>query len=576
MSRGNSKNKHSEKQRAKRRRVPRTPRLEPLESRWLRAGNVLASVVHGNLIITEDPLTAGTDNQIQVDQIGVPPGTFNIVGGGTTTVNGGAAATLPGVVKGVIIDLNGGDDQLTVTTSLIGGNLTIDMGDGDNTALITATTVRRNVTVIGGAGRDDVGILGSTIGSNVVIDSGDGDNRNDIGGDFDFLSTTTAIHPVRIRGGLRVEGGIDSDDVSIQNTTISKDAALHLGDGDNDVTISGITRIAGQLEESGGIGPDKVLLGRSFGDVSDTRIEGIASFNLGGGANDVLINKMTLSRGLSVFTQDGDDDVTISNSIIGGEAVLNLAGGDNRVRIYTNFELEFGIVTTTIRGVLTINTNDGDDQVTITSTELLRGANLSLGGGDNSTFIESTRSGGALNYGGGIGSDDLQMFDTTIQGHATLALGAGDNDVTINSSTILQNFNVIGGADADDLFLETVTVGGITTLMTVAGDDLIQINDSIFQNRFNLKAGDGDDTVLVENLAGTATATAFVGQAQFLLGRGDDFLQLGFAADATRLARFENVTKNDVLDGGDGTDDLDENNATYAFGTSPKKKNFEA
>lgn len=551
----------------------RTSRLEPLESRWMRAGNVLAAVVQGNLVITEDPATPATDNQIQIDQIGVPFGTFNITGGGTTTVNGGAAATLPGVVKDINVDLDGGDDLVTVTTAVIGGNLKIEMGVGDNTVLITNTEVRRNLTVTGENNRDDLGILDSTIGANLLFKPFCGVNRMQIGDDLN--PRTQSFAPVDIRGSLRMEGNCDIDDVSIVNTTVSKDVALHLGEGVNDVTISGITAFGGPLNISSGVFADKVVLGNSNGKATDTLLIGDVSLNLGDGDNDVLIKKMTMGSGLTITSKIGDDDVTISNTIIGGQAIMNLGAGDHEVLITTDPADPDG-VTTTIRGALAIHTQGGDDTITITRSAILRNVSLGLGRGTNNSFLDPMKIGGTLNYAGGAEDDDIELFNTTILGHAVFALGAGDNDVTITSTSVQQNFTLVGGANDDDIFLETLSVKGLTIIQTLAGNDTIQINDSLFQNRFTLDSGKGDDTVLIENLAGTATVTTFVGRAKLDLGAGDDFLQIGVAADATRLARFENVTKEDILDGGKGFDDLDLNNATFAFPTSPIIKRFEA
>src|SRR5262245_43982220 len=92
-----------------RRKLNRSQRfIEPLERRALLAGNVLAAVTAGNLVITGD----ASDNNIEVQQLS--NGNWQVSGTGTM-INGVTTAFVSNVpVANVTADLGAGNDTANI------------------------------------------------------------------------------------------------------------------------------------------------------------------------------------------------------------------------------------------------------------------------------------------------------------------------------------------------------------------------------------------------------------------------------------------------------------------------------
>src|SRR5262245_314780 len=88
--------------------------IEPLERRALLAGNVLAAVTAGNLVVTGDV----GDNNIEVQQLA--NGTWQ-VSGTSTTINGVPSFTTPAAVASVMVDLGAGNDTANIHNGSVTG-----------------------------------------------------------------------------------------------------------------------------------------------------------------------------------------------------------------------------------------------------------------------------------------------------------------------------------------------------------------------------------------------------------------------------------------------------------------------
>src|SRR3954471_17120751 len=120
----------------KKRSTARRLFLEYLESRQVLAGNVLASVVHGQLNITGD----AADNGVTLRT--AAGGGLEVVGtsagGAATTINGQANFTTTAAIRGTNIDLRAGNDTLAISSD---ANV-----DAAIAALVTASTNGTNVS----------------------------------------------------------------------------------------------------------------------------------------------------------------------------------------------------------------------------------------------------------------------------------------------------------------------------------------------------------------------------------------------------------------------------------------------
>ena len=128
--------------------------LEMLEHRLLLDGNVTAVLSGGHLVVTGDAL----DNNVVIDQAGLPDDQYRVSpGDALTTINGAGAETIVGGVIGdVRIKLKDGHDVLRVIDVDVLRNLTIDAGAGHNQVTVDPSTVGRDLTVKCRDGSDDV------------------------------------------------------------------------------------------------------------------------------------------------------------------------------------------------------------------------------------------------------------------------------------------------------------------------------------------------------------------------------------------------------------------------------------
>jgi hypothetical protein len=186
--------------------------VERLEARDVPAGNVLAALVGGNLVLAgdgagnsvqvsvegDDLVVAGDDTTIngeeQVvfeDAGGIPANLAVALGGGADTLDisgveiGGSAVIL---TDGLLSDFFGGaDDTVTLTDVTVGGYLAITTGGGDDSATLDTVDVGDAALVTMGSGDDDLTLAGaSTFAAAVVLDGGRGEDTVTIDEDTDF------------------------------------------------------------------------------------------------------------------------------------------------------------------------------------------------------------------------------------------------------------------------------------------------------------------------------------------------------------------------------------------------------
>jgi hypothetical protein len=312
--------------------------FESLEQRQLLAGDVLVSVVHGNLKIEGD----ANDNQIEI-AAGAEAHTVVITGLDETNlrlvdretgVPGPAESELVVSVRGgAKIDLGDGDDAITMTAPNLRGNLSINTGDGDDQVVVNNAT---DATV---SGLNNGGVLAGVRGD-LKIRTGAGD---------DTVIATNAL----VRGRLHIDTGSDNDSVELggvaaENTALSGgfvDASLRgrggvhvsLGDGNDIVNVQGIA--ASHLHLAAGDGDDSVVIA----DVDVHRL----SVNAGAGNDDVSVADSVFAS-LGVKLGDGDDTLALGGAeakfalLLGGmgEDTLNELAENNLVHDLTRgFEL---------------------------------------------------------------------------------------------------------------------------------------------------------------------------------------------------------------------------------------------
>ena len=211
--------------------------LESLENRQLLAGDVEVRVTGGG-----DLRLDGDDESNQVSLLTLPNGDMTVVGNDGTTINGAASQTFSGVTDDVRVNLRDGNNLLLLDGTRIPDRLTVRTGDGSDVLFINPQD-------------QDV-----VIGGNVSINLGDGDN-----------SLVSLEGGVEVAGRMSVRMGDGIDDITLRSIAMNDRVRINTGDGSDDVAISS-GQMAARSRFNLGSGDDRVLL--KFGQFTDLRING--------------------------------------------------------------------------------------------------------------------------------------------------------------------------------------------------------------------------------------------------------------------------------------------------------------
>jgi hypothetical protein len=221
-------------------------RVEPLEGRWVPAGNVTATVDHGDLVVTGD----AESNNVEIIQTAEG---IQVIGDFGTTVNGGASFTAVGVTKDVVVSLGDGDDTLGMALN-VPRDLTIVLGAGGNVVnfggfldapvvpVTNGVVVGRDLVISAGSGANTLLIFESQVGRKTEINLGDG-------GNFMLVFHTT------FGGKTEVTSGAGMDSFEIDSSTFVGKTEINTGAGDDTLTLTGCT-FQSKTELNGGDGFD--------------------------------------------------------------------------------------------------------------------------------------------------------------------------------------------------------------------------------------------------------------------------------------------------------------------------------
>jgi hypothetical protein len=148
--------------------------FESLEPRLTLAGNVTASLVGADLLITGDAqanvisvVETENDGQFVIlaesDSSGVP-----------TTLNGtpNGSAKISSVTGNIVINLVAGHDVVTVANLSHAGDLTIDGGAGDDSVSLANVSLAGTITVHTGTDQNVVTLFGLELTGDLIVDAG--------------------------------------------------------------------------------------------------------------------------------------------------------------------------------------------------------------------------------------------------------------------------------------------------------------------------------------------------------------------------------------------------------------------
>lgn len=407
-------------------RQPRAARgrllhVEPLETRRVMAGNVLAEVIDGTLFIDGDDQVNG----IAIYGTGTP---------GEVRVTGTPAAA---------DDVTYLNDQTGHLTFVVTGDIVIRMGAGNDGVELNSVNIPRDLTIDTGDGLDRVS-LGSVVGPDgrpvapyiawpapgvvvpgaMVLHPGQTPTYQ-VGEILNPLYTPLNQSPgsVFVTRDLSIDTGKASDYVYLGYTQVAGNYALRSGDGDDVFVV-------------------RALSSRNL------------DVGLGRGNDLANIASLTTRVQMTIETGFGDDFLSFANSHSRGPAAF-LGGHDNN---------QFYIGTSVFSGTLYVGMGADHDRVTISSSMLLGNSTFVTGTGSDRIDIDYSF-GRFVSVDLGMAVDALVVRGSALD-NIYAAMGEGDDHLSLVGTRILHPFIIDGGTGLNDVLH---SYGSVTQYIATPG-----------------------------------------------------------------------------------------------------------
>lgn len=435
--------------------------------------------------------------------------------------------------KVTTLDAGNGDDKITVTKSTIStlnagnGNDIITLGDGAKVSKLNA-----------GNGDDTISVSSKANVANATIDGGAGTNSLKLtDGKVDLTKTTlTNISAISGEGklkasqlnGIALNLGTERLDAAGESTGTYDAAKLEVA-ADKASGAIDLTKVAVAEESTGhelnitNVKNSSIKLNNdSLGNSDDAANTDATKVTITGTAgNDVI----TLESGkvTSLDSNEGNDKVTIASAA--SVNTLNLNNGANTVTVagkVNALTAGAGDDNVNVSGeVSTLTTGTGNDTISVSG----KVKTLNAGDGDDKISVTA---GEVDTLNAGAGADTISVA----AGARVKDLDAGDGDdiIAITAGAVIKNLN--GGGGTNTLKLENGVVDlsttKLTNIQTITGRGKIQSSDitnkqitlgSEKLNAWNEGTGEYDITELEIKGKGTA-ATDNINLQQLKIAAG--------------------------------------------------------
>ena len=268
--------------------------IEPLEPRYMLSGNIVATLIGGDLWIQGDELDNDISLEIIEDQV-------VLVGNADTTINGSESSFVvsegDNSVDKIFASLRDGDDQFIVGSGVqVTDSTHIITGDGNDTIGLDGLQSNDPVWIFSGSGNDAVAVNDGQL-DRLYVDTGSG---------ADLIS----IEGTEVADKTRLITGSGDDEVVVRDATLDDKVVVRTNSGDDSLVIEN-TQVNDRLVVSGGSGDDFVR-------IDDTTIDGRTRlFQNSGDDNVQILGTSVLNGSVQVFGSSGTDQQEISATVTG-------------------------------------------------------------------------------------------------------------------------------------------------------------------------------------------------------------------------------------------------------------------
>jgi hypothetical protein len=266
--------------------------------------------------------------------------------------------------------------------------------------------------------------------------------------------------------------------------------------------------VGGNLRIEGDAEANKILI-TSGAEAGAFVITGLDGTTLNDATDPISVTGV---RNIGVGLGDGADLVAIAGATVRGNVSVRTGLGDDRVLVGTGGDAAelAGVLpadtSVEVRGVLSVSSGDGADQVSIDNA-VASLVNVSAGEGDDDVSLGSEEPLGdlagrltarhAAHVDLGDGNDELGVDQFSTRGLLAVRGGVGDDTIGAN---LTEAFAMLVSSDggADDVTLTDLDVNHLG-VHTGEGDDTVDVRDSVFTT-LGVALGVGNDTLTTSAL----------------------------------------------------------------------------
>jgi hypothetical protein len=296
-----------------------------------------------------------------------------------------------------------------------------------------------------------------------------------------------------------------------------------------------------------------------------------------GGSDRVIISNLTIGNDLNVVLGTQEDNLTLNNSFIGGNLLVDGGEGTDSVvlndsTIGIDFQAQLGsqldgvnINGGLIQSNVFVDGGEGSDVVAGTNATI-NGDITTILGSENDNVSFNGTVGGSASFQGDDGNDTINVTGSSIALDLLIDLGNGVNSATVDGTTVNNAINVIGGTTADTVSILNSSALGQISVDSKEGNDAVTLTNS---GAFlvNLSLGLGTNQATVANLTtsedlavNSSDGADTVSVSNSNIGKS---ALISLAGGADRLTLTSVAAAVDaIFEGGSGVDTLDNNGVT--------------
>lgn len=502
---------------------------------------------------------------------------------GAITINAAAATSVKAAVSGgaTIVAKDGvtvtavDDSGVSITTSLVGTTTTKGAISITGTAgsTDTATISAAGIQVLTNTNVDELTLSGNGAAATYEVSSGAA-SKYTVSGDQAVTISASAAHlsAKTVTGAKEVKittGGSDLDASKYSNVE-----KISVGDdiGNNQITVvdgqtvefTSATQTALDFDYATGAKNVNIIVGDVNGTSSAVGTLTVGAFDASAAAADV--GNVTITANESNFTATsttigakqtlvltGDEDFTLglvtakaidASAVTGIVSASNGTGGAATVTSITTGTGK-DTLTTNTTSVIRINSNSGDDTITLTKAGAT--SEIVTADGNDTVNIASSTATAAFVVSTEAG-DDIVSIDGEI--NAVLVAGDGTDTlkVTADADFKLKNNFTISGFEKLDLSSVVAGIDVVLTAAQFANNSTLEVAGDAADDTLTIVAASTGSTIDGSNLTVKSGATASI----IYEGSAKADIITGGAADE----RFTQTEGADSYEGGAGTDTI--------------------